>query len=272
MTSEWKDYRVVCAKGARSTLKDCETGYDTRTLAEVFNRRPTALAKLEAEWVIASSYAEPDARSHKAQRECGSFVALTGDIDTGNHSADDIDSLLVEFFGEGIAVFIYSTTSATADNKKWRLVIPLAEPSPYAVWRGIMHGFYDFMEANGVKMDRTLLRPGQVCYLPNVPPDMRVGDQVTGAPRFYDGGPVDGRGATPEDGLAPKWIARFEAAEAAAEKAREAVGAGAAARAAEKLRDGSIAAWNAANPLADVLLSCGYEPSPSRDDDWRSPK
>jgi len=272
MTSEWKNYRVVCGKGAFDTYKDRETGYDTVTLVEVFNRGPTALDKLKAEWIIPSSYAEPDARNHKAQRERGVFVALTADIDTGNHSADDIDSLVVEFFGEGIAARIYSTSSATADNKKWRVLIPLAKPSPHAGWRRIMHGFYDFMEANGVKMDRTLLRPGQVCYLPNVAPDMRMGGQVTGAPLFYDGGPVDGRGATPEDGLAPEWIARFEAAEAAAEKAREAVRAEAAARAAEKPRDGSIAAWNAANPLADVLLSCGYEPSPSRDDDWRSPK
>ena len=54
MTSEWKNYRVVCGKGAFDTRKDCETGYDTVTLVEVFNRGPTALAKLEANAFIRS--------------------------------------------------------------------------------------------------------------------------------------------------------------------------------------------------------------------------
>jgi P4 family phage/plasmid primase-like protien len=268
----WQNHCVVLIDGGDDTRKGKIGGYGVTTLGEIFDRKhPTALAKLVGDAIIPSSYAEADARVHAVQRECGSFVALIYDVDDGNHALEDINDLIAEFFGEEIASLVYSTASATADNRKWRFVIPLAEPTTFAERDPLMRASYAFFESRGVRLDRTLLRAGQIMYLQNVPPERRIGGLVTGAPLFYDSDYVLGIGASAASGLAPEWIAQHKVAQEAAEKAAEAAKAEAAVRLAGRPCGDSIARYNASNRLSDVLLSWGYEPSPHREGDWRSP-
>jgi putative DNA primase/helicase len=126
------------------------------------------------------------------------------------------------------------------------------------------HGLYAGLESRGVELDKALLGPGQLCYLPNVAPENQ-------AANFYEVKFVDGEGATPESGLLPQWTARWRQEKEAEEAVKESASV-IAARAIKPPRGGSsIEAFNQANPLSDVLLSCGYIQSPHNDDDWRSP-
>lgn len=259
--SDWKTHQVCLLLDSYDSRKDKTSGYGTITLGELVQLKPTGLEKLQANAIIPSSYCEADARSHAKQREHGLFPALVGDIDSGNHSLEQIDELLADALGDEVSGFIYSTSSASVENRKWRFIIPIAEPQPYSVWKSMMHGLYAFMESRGVKLDRALLGPGQLCYLPNVAPE----NQTAG---FYQCKLVDSAGATPESGQLPDLIARWQQEEGAREAARASV---AAARALKPSRgDSSIEAFNLANPLADLLESYGYVQSPHNNDDWQS--
>lgn len=263
--SNWKTHQVCLVLGSYDSRKGKETGYGLITLGELVELKPTKLEKPKANAIIPSSYCEADARSHAKQREHGLFVVLVGDIDSGNHSLEEIDDLLADALGEEVAGFIYSTSSATVENRKWRFMIPLAEPQPHSLWEAMMHGLYAFMETKGVKLDRALLGPGQLCYLPNVAPE----NQAAG---FYQCKLVDGAGATPESGQLPASIARWQQEEGAREAAKEETRASvAAARALKPSRgDPSIEAFNRANSLAELLASYGYTQSPHNHDDWQS--
>lgn len=259
----WQDHKVCLMLGSYDSRKGKESGYGLITLGELVELKPTELEKPQANAIIPSSYCEADARSHAKQREHGLFVTLVGDIDSGNHSLEEIDDLLADALGDEVAGLIYSTSSATADNRKWRFIIPIAEPQPYSVWKSMMHGLYAFMESKGVKLDRALLGPGQLCYLPNVAPENQ-------AANFFHRKLVDGAGATPDSGQLSEWIDRWRQEEGAREAAKEAARASVeAARALKSSRgDSSIEAFNRANPLADLLESYGYVSY--NDADWQS--
>ena len=261
----WKSRQALLIFGSYDSRKGKETGYQTITLGEIFQRNPTALIKERAAAIIPSSYTEADAREHKKQKEYGSFVAIVGDIDSGDHSIEEIDRLLVRFFGES-ASLIYSTSSSAPDNRKWRFIIPLEEPLRFQEWRNLMEALYKFAESNGVTLDKALLRPGQLCYLPNVAPERRERGLPTGKPLFYETYMRDGVGVTPTSGKAPEWIEKCRLEREAADALKASV----------KLsirpsKASNIEEFNRANPLADVLLSCDYTQSPHNDDDWQSP-
>ena len=266
---KWQNHRAVLISGAYETRKDRKIGYETITLSEIFDQQPLALQKLLAQAIIPSIYAESDAREHKKQKEDGWFVAIVGDIDKGNHPANKIDELLVQFFGES-ASLIYSTSSASPENRKWRFILPLELSLGFKDRHSLMDALYAFMEANGVTMDWALLRPGQLCYLPNVSPERRVGGLPTGKPLFYETYTRDGVGVTLTSGKAPEWIEKRRLEREAANALKESMRS--AARAASRISKPSIIEqFNRANPLADILTACDYTQSPYRDDDWQSP-
>jgi hypothetical protein len=264
--NSWRNHHVVAFNGSFDSHKNSGKDYDTITLGEIFDMSPGCTEKAKAAAIIHSSYHASDARSHDVQRTKGAFVAVGLDIDKGNHDADKIDRLVAEFFGDGVARRIYSTSSASPENRKWRVVIPLTEPLAFEEWRLLSQAVHVFMAECGVICDPALARAGQPVFLPNVPPDKR---DEHGEPFFFVTEATDGLGATPGSGLAPAWMKRLqsdrERAEAQAKAVRTSRGTTSTAG------GGSIDAFNRANALADVLSSCGYEPSPYNDADWRSP-
>jgi len=264
--NSWRNHPAVTFNGSHDSHKNSGRDYETITLAEIFDMSPGCTEKAKAAAIIPSSYHASDARSHEVQRTKGAFVAVGLDIDSGNHDADTIDRLVAEFFGDGVARRIYSTSSASPENRKWRTIIPLADPLPFEEWRLLSQAVHAFMAEHGVVCDPTLARAGQPVFLPNVPSDKRGED---GQPQFFISEATDGLGATPGSGLAPAWMKRLQSDRERAEAQAKAARASRGTRVTSG--GGSIDAFNLANPLAEVLSSCGYEPSPYNDLDWRSP-
>lgn len=221
--------------------------------------------------ILASSYASPDAREFAVQRERGSFEILAADIDKGNVPLERLEAAVEAAFGADVASAIYSTSSATIDNNKWRVIAPLAEPATYDTWVLAQQAFFDILRSHGIAPDTALERSGQVVYLPNVKPENRDGD---GEPINYkfslaEGSPVD-LSRQPLAGAVQRLVEAAAAAEAKRATDR-------AARMLKKaLRTGRdvlspIERFNAENRLEELLEKYGYEQKHVGSCHWRSP-
>ena len=182
-SSSWREIRVPTFAGQYDTNIDTGEEYETCSLGDLWGKSPTSKPKSRAPAIIPSTYHAYDGRAHAAQREKGQFVALTGDIDKGNVTMADVITHTRALFGSEGAIFIYSTGSATIEDKRWRVIAPLIEPVPFTRWNEAQEAFFGYMECNGVPMDWSLARAAQPVFLPNVPPSGR--DNI-GSPYFYE--------------------------------------------------------------------------------------
>lgn len=272
-TADWRDRRVVLLKGSADTRKGSRRAYQTISLGEIFEAadKPTAEEKSSARAIIPSSYASPDARTFAVQREKGSFPMLAADIDTGNVALEYVEAAVDAAFGSNVATVIYSTSSATTDNNKWRVIAPLAEPVPFEIWQQAQRAFFALLRQHEIIPDVALERAGQVIYLPNVPPGKR---RANGEPEHYEfsvaeGSPVD-LSRQPLSGAIQRLAEAEEAAEAARMADRAAMTLKRALRAAAGERS-PIERFNVENPLEDLLVKYGYEQKHAQSCDWRSP-
>lgn len=154
------------------------TGQDIATMA----KNPHACEKSKAPWFIASTYAEHDARVHDKQREKGEYHILPVDIDKGAIPFDQVQKVTAEIIGPDHSHIIYSSSSATAENPKWRVLIFLGTPVSGADYHDTQGALFGLYADKGITCDQALDRPGQLVFLPNVPPDKRGPD---GEPLFY---------------------------------------------------------------------------------------
>jgi len=145
-------------------------------------QQPQNKPKLEASFIIPSTYKAHDGRSHEAQRINGEYHMLAIDVDDGNPDASAVIGSVESILGD-VTMLIYSSSGATADNKKWRVLIPLAQPIDGDTYSECQLAFFALLEKEGVQPDYVLSRTGQVIYLPNVPPD-KLDD--AGKPLFYE--------------------------------------------------------------------------------------
>ena len=179
---------VLIVAGRHETLKS-RPGAKYRTisweriLASV--RKPSAAPKAAAPAIIPSSYIGHDGRNHNAQREHGAFHYLCADIDKGSPQLDTLTRALNATIGE-VACCIYSTSSASAEDQKWRILVPLSHPISGQRYEGTAKEFFGRLGAAGIECDPALARAGQLVYLPNVPTKRREGGQGSGAPKFYE--------------------------------------------------------------------------------------
>ncbi len=250
----WHSFAVLRCHGTRDTRAQTGRDYDTQTLGEVFALPQSHVPKADAGAIIPSLYVGPDARSHAAQEERGRFVAICADIDKGNHAIDRVESLTDQFFGVGVARRIYSTASATPERRRWRVIVPMAEPLAFPAWHELTEAFHRHMAANGVEMDASPKRAGQLSFLPNVPP---------GAAFFETSVSSDGAGASLNGGRVAKAISDLRT-----ERRKDTLPAGVGSVVA--FADGPIAEFNHRHPLSDLLTRHGYTPAPNGKD-WRSP-
>ena len=262
----WKNHHVITFNGSFDTRKGTSELYETRSLSEIWGMSPGAVPKTDACAIIPSSYNDPEAREHKLQREKGSFCCICLDIDKGNHELGLIGSLVVEFFGPDVATIIYSSSSATENDKKYRAIIPLEQQLHYGEWLRLTEACYAFMGENGVICDPALARAGQPVFLPNVPPDKR---DHNGQPMFYLSEQREGVGAILTAGVAPQWLAMLQKEKETIQAAYDA--AKRSRRVQPKIGSVSIEGFNSANPLSSMLSTYGYEQSPFNERDWRSP-
>ena len=265
--ARFADRHVMCFKGAADTHKGTSRDYRTIGLLDILGlaEKPTREPKEKALAILQTGYNGPDGRTHEVQREKGQFTCLCGDFDKDNRSLEDIQTAVDKFFGDNIALLIYSSSSATNENKKWRVVIPLQDVMAFGPWSELMHAWYAFMGAEGFVMDTSLLGAGQPVYMPNVRPEL----WVDGKPKFYNAHYEDGVGASADTPVVREWIAKL-AAERVADDARKAQ-AKSQAKPRSVASANGIADFNSKHSVEDLMLEAGYEESPRGNDDWRSP-
>lgn len=270
------------------TVKDATTGerkpnpsrnagkpYSTVTWQRIRQlvESPTATDKNKAQFVILSTYTEHDGRTHSVQREHGAFYGLAIDIDKGNHDIDTVVAAVDAVTG-GAAAEVYSSSSATADDRKWRTLVPSAVPIPGADYADTQRALFALLAERGIQCDTTLDRAGQPIYLPNVPKKKRDAD---GTPLFYDFRHVEGTtlNLTADHPIVMKREAarRQRAAdEAAAEKRRAEYQT----RRLEYVRAtgddfDAIEHFKATHSVAATLAHYGFTQSPDGSPNWKSP-
>lgn len=276
----WCGRQVVTFSGQHDTHIDTGEEYPTLSLSSIFTMEPGDSAKGAGLAFIPSTYFFYDARNHAKQREVGEFVALCGDIDSGDHSIDKIKSLMRGLSAQ-TACLIYSSANACPGDMRWRIIIPLETPVTYDVWHDAQHAFFNFMESAGVEMDRALDRAGQPVYLPNVPAvHAKSGIKLRGedgAPLYYVRATTgcNRNGLDLTTGVIASGIADIQRQQEADERERQRIRAEAETRRANKPRGDNapiMEDFNASNSIPALFELYGYEQSPRHHEDWRSPQ
>jgi hypothetical protein len=145
-------------------------------------KEPQAKDKVDADFFIPSTYRQHDGRAHQAQRERGSFRMLAIDVDQGNPSRADVIQAVRDVLG-AVSMMVYSSSGATTDKRKWRVLLPLAVPISGDEYEAAQAAFFYLLRQHGLMPDGALARCGQPIYLPNVPMSKRGPDLK---PLFYD--------------------------------------------------------------------------------------
>ena len=244
--------------------------YDTMSIFDVMAYQRTKVAKDKAQWVLCSTYNAPDGRKHKVQEAAGRFVMLAVDLDTGNVPGKELLAAVQSFTGPCITR-IYSSSSATKTNRKWRVLIPLMQSEPFKTWLALQTALNEHIEKQtGHRPDRALERAGQPIYLPNTAP--RSDDVVPLIEdKLIDGTPFDWRGTDTANDAVIDVMSKQEAHEQELKKraieAKRRMNQGR--TSIERGERSVIDAFNAANDLAQVMTACGWEEGPRNG--WRSP-
>lgn len=124
---------------------------------------PQQIDKQQAQWLIPSTLLS---RKFKEQETKGEFCLLWADIDQATMPLIEIAEIIV-FLIPDCDYEIYTSKSATQDNQKCRILIPLKTPLSGTDWVLYQQILNDKFESNGIIPDRASERPAQLCYLPN---------------------------------------------------------------------------------------------------------
>jgi RecA-family ATPase len=276
---DWNGWRVPLIGGTFDTRIKTGEDYEATTLAAIFTMEPANKPKLEGPAFVPSTHCDFDAREHAAQRTKGEFVALTGDIDEGNHPLSKVEDL-VRGFARDAAWLIYSSPHARPGDMRWRIVIPLSRALSFDHWHDAQNALFDFMEESGVEMDRALARAAQLVFLPNVPDTHEKSGTALrgddGAPLYFERATsgTTAPGLVLNAGPIATYVATIRRKREADERERERIRKEAQERrASSPPRDGAsiMDDFNQATSIETLLELYGYERSPRNGDDWRSP-
>jgi len=255
-------HAITLADGKPNGSRKAGTPYQTITWGGM--RRlmdaPTAVEKDEAPFVILTTYNEHDGRTHDVQRERGVYGGLAVDIDEGDPSIEEVINAAQAVVGD-VCLEVYSSSSASADNRKWRVLIPLATPLAGSEYVEHQQALFSLLGKHGLHCDSALARIGQPIFLPNVPEDRR---DDHGRPLFYEYRHVDGPALelgpksaivdAVEDVREQRAKLKAEAAEAAAERTAKR------ARYAAAGDDTSpMDRFNESHDIGSLLLRYGFE-------------
>ncbi len=177
-------HALILASGARNHSPAAGRPYSRIGWSEILRlaKAPGNRAKDRAQFVIPSIYVESDGRTHLVQREHGLFGLLSADIDSGDHDIEAIEESVSAAIGDA-EMLIYSSSSAQKEQKKWRIMVPMAELLPGADFAETQTAFFALLSERGIRCDLALARAAQPVFLPNVPPEKRRPED--GTPLFY---------------------------------------------------------------------------------------
>lgn len=212
---------------------------------------PKPVPKEKGQWVIFSDDTGVHGRNAEHLRSTGAlFYALWGDIDEAQGvTAQDVLSR-TGFGATKAETHVYTSRSATEENQKCRIIVPLAEPVDAVTFEIMQEVLNNKLESEGLIPDRVNQTCNQLCYLPN-----------RGA--FYWSGSLDSLDSY--DTLHPaRWakeVAAIVAERQAEEEARQARMAASAARYAELVATQGVTPIHACNEAygdpRDLLLHYG---------------
>lgn len=178
------EIKFLKANGSYDTkINDKTSEYEGITWAEIvkLTENPQQKEKLEAAFIIPSTYRNYDGRGHEAQRLHGEYYMLAIDVDSGNLDINYIIGGIETICGD-VAMIGYSSSSATPDDRKWRVMIPIKEKLNGEAYSLFQIAFFELLGEKGINCDYVLSRNGQVIYLPNVPSSKR---DENNKPVFY---------------------------------------------------------------------------------------
>lgn len=275
----WTTRQFVWFKGMYDTRVETGEDYPLQALAKVFGMKPGDKPKGAGLAMIPSTYHDYDAREHAAQRAKGRYIALTADIDKGDHALARIKEALLAITGPA-AWMVYSSPHSRPGDQRWRILLPLADEQSFEAWYDAQLALYSILEAQGIECDHALARAAQPVYLPNVPAvhaksetPLRGPDNK---PLYYQSehSGLEAPGLDINEGLIAKAIAALRHQRLEDEKTRAAIRAEAERKRANTPRGDQaslIDDFNASNTVATMLEICGYEQCPRNAEDWRSP-
>ena len=125
---------------------------------------PVDCKKSEAPWIIPSTL---KTRSKQRQLKEGQFYALWADLDNLEGITWSLVTDAVGVITGWSEAYIYSSKSATPENLKCRVLIPLAEPVSGTDFQYGQQVLNDYLSAEGIEPDRATESANQICYLPN---------------------------------------------------------------------------------------------------------
>lgn len=255
----------ILSDGRRNPHKSAGQAYCSVTGKEIVRmvEDPANVVKDRAQWFIPSNYCQSDARSHDAQLDRGCFWWLTLDIDENNLDLTDVVSAIEAVVGNARRV-VYSSKSATPENKKWRALLPLSEPIFGKDFSDTQRAFFDLLEEasdGSLIPDRGLERPGQLVYLPNRGEHYQFDICRESRIALDADHPIIKRREANRNALAEA------EAEAQAERDRRAAQRGAQASGSDV---SPVDHFNSAHTVEQLLGHYGYKHLPGTDD-WQSP-
>ena len=163
-------FGVKTIKGEKPTLTIVWT--DVQRLVD----EPTNVPKTKSQWLSPSSLLS---RSKEEQEQHGSYWLCAFDFDKNPPQIPELAKITREILEEqcfSCCDFeLYNTNSATLDNPKSRLFIPLTEPLNFKEWLLLQQVIAAKFEQRGIVKDKSLETANQVSFLPNG----KVGDDVT---------------------------------------------------------------------------------------------
>ena len=125
--------------------------------------KPQEVDKALAQWLIPSIL---PSRNFKKQEGEGSYYLLWLDLDEEPLPIYKVKKHLKSIIGH-CQFEIYTSKSATEENQKARVLIPLKKSLTGNEWRVCQEVLNDKVDVLGVTPDRANERPAQLCYLPN---------------------------------------------------------------------------------------------------------
>jgi hypothetical protein len=124
---------------------------------------PQDVEKSKSQWVIPSTLAS---RRCNDQEEAGKYWMLWADIDHAPPSVSEL-AKTVEGIVEGCRFEVYTTKSATEDNQKSRILIPLGKKLSPQQWLLCQEILNDQLELSLINPDRSSEKLAQLLFLPN---------------------------------------------------------------------------------------------------------
>lgn len=123
---------------------------------------PRSTSKQLAQWIIPSSHSS---RIFEEQAKCGLYHFLWADLDENPKPITNVKEVLEKIVDGDFE--IYTTSSATHNNPKSRILIPLATPLSPHDWVSCQGRLNKLLSQHGIDPDKANERYAQLCYLPN---------------------------------------------------------------------------------------------------------